>query len=80
MIVVSEMRDLFLSYATLFFSHYFSDFMYSWIPDLLRHWCMNCQKPRLNTKIPIFEIVLALCCILGKYAFMYFKSIIYLKM
>lgn len=39
--------DLFLRYKYSF-SYYFSNFMYSWIPDLLKHWCMNCQRPGMN--------------------------------
>lgn len=69
---VSEQHERFILKLGYSFSYYFSDFMYSWIPDLLRHWCMNCQKPRLNKKYPL------LLFLYGKYAFMLFIPIIYL--
>ena len=34
---VSEQHEIFILKLGYSFSYYFSDFMYSWIPDLLRH-------------------------------------------
>lgn len=80
-IAVSELHERFIRKLCHSFSYYFSDFLYSWIPDLLRHWCMNCQKPRLNKNTCLLKYWLYFAVFwYGKYVFMLFTPIIYLKM